>query len=147
MPGACAIALSACGGSSGGGLSKAQLATKVNAACSAYTKGVNAIPVPSDYATNANAAAAYLDKLKPLVDAEKNAIVSLKPDSSVKADFDQYVTNGQHQYALFSDAVRKAHAADPSGLLDIQASQTYKRTVLEPLERKLGFTSCLGNTS
>jgi hypothetical protein len=137
------FALSACGSSSSGGLSKVQLAAKVNAACAAYNSAVNSVKVPNDYATNAASAAAYLDRVKPLVDTEKNTITALKPDSSVKSDFDAYVMDGQHQYALFTDLVAKAHANNRAGLVEFATIQIYRKSVLAPLEMKLGFTACL----
>jgi outer membrane murein-binding lipoprotein Lpp len=140
---AAALALAGCGSSGSSGLSKSALAAKVNAACTAYKTGVNAIPQPSDFVQNPVAAAAYLDKLKPFIDAEYNSITALQPDSSVKADFDAYVTDGKRQTALFNDARAKAHARNPAGLQDIRQAQVYKQTVLVPLERKLGFTACL----
>lgn len=139
----CAVAIGACGGSSSSGLSQAELAKKVNAACAAYTKAVGAITPPSDFATNAKAAAAYLDKAKPLVHQEASTIEALKPADSIKATFETYLKDGQHQVALFDSADSKAHAQDPSGLQDLAALAKYKKTTLEPLERKLGFTSCL----
>jgi hypothetical protein len=141
---AVALALAGCGGSSSdGGLSKAQLDVAVNAACATYLASVASIPVPSDFAQNPVAAAAYLDKVKPLVSAEYTAIESLVPHAGVKADFQTYQTDGKHQLALFNSALAKAHSRDPSGIQDIQALSVYKQSVLAPLESKLGFTGCL----
>ena len=137
-----AAALGACGGSSSSGLSKSQLDAKVNAACTSYNVAVKKIAVPSDFTTNAAAAATFLDRVRPLVAAEYNAIRSLKPDSSLKSDFSTYVADGKHQYALFNQVVAKAHAKDRSGLNDLRALSVYKETVLAPLDRKLGFTAC-----
>jgi hypothetical protein len=141
---ASALALAACGGSSSGGLSNAQLQAKVNAACKSYNTAVSKIQPPSDFTTNAVAAAAYLDKVKPLVQGEYNAIESLKPSGSLKSDFARYLADGKHQLALFNTVLAKAHAKDRSGLADLQAMASYKQSTLTPLDRKLGFTECSG---
>lgn len=135
-----ALALVACGSS---GLSQAQLAARANAACTEYLNAVRAVPAPPDFATNSGAAAAYLDKIRPLVHREYQQITSLKPDSSVKADFDRYRAAAAHQLALFDSANAKAHARTPSALRDVQTAAAYKQSVLNPLDRRLGFTACV----
>jgi hypothetical protein len=118
------------------------LAAKANAACAAYQKAALAIPQPADFATNATAAASYLDKLKPLILTQFNTIKALTPNSSEKADFDKLIAAGAHQIALFDSADAKAHARDRTGLRDLQNAAVYKQNVLTPLELKLGFTTC-----
>jgi hypothetical protein len=140
---ACSVlAVAACGGSSGAQLSNAQLAAKVNAACTSYVKASTAIPQPRDFTTNPTSAAAYLDKLKPLVESEHSAIAGLTPSTGVRAQFEQFRAASTHQLGLFESALAKAHAKDPSGLRELVAASSYKRTVLVPLERSLGFTAC-----
>jgi hypothetical protein len=137
-----AIALAGCGGSSNSGLSKAQLAAKADAQCTAYTKAATAIPQPKDFATNPVSAAAFLDKLKPLVAAQENAMLALKPDSSAKSLWDQFVAAGEHGTALFNDAVAKAHARNPAGLRDLEQLAAYKTSTADPLARQLGASAC-----
>lgn len=137
-----AIALAGCGGSSNGGLTKAQLANKSDAQCIAYSKAATAIPQPQDFATNPVSAAAFLDKVKPLVAAQQNAMLALKPDSSAKPLWDRFVAAGQHMTALFNDADAKAHAKDRRGLADLQALAAYKTSTADPLARQLGATAC-----
>jgi hypothetical protein len=137
-----AIALAGCGGSSNSGLSKAQLATKADAQCSAYTKAATAVPQPKDFATNPVSAAAYLDKLKPLVAAQENAMLALKPDSSAKALWDRFVAAGKHTTALFYDADGKAHVKDRRGLVDLEQLVAYKTGTVNPIATQLGATTC-----
>src|SRR5581483_8933150 len=118
------------------------LATKADAQCTAYTKAATAVPQPKDFATNPVAAAAYLDKLKPLVAAQERAMLALKPDSSAKPLWDRFVAAGEHTTNLFNDAVAKAHAKDRTGLVDIQQLAEYKTTVVNPLATQLGASVC-----
>jgi hypothetical protein len=137
-----AIALAGCGSSGNSGLSKQQLADKANAQCIAYAKAATAIPQPKDFATNPVAAAAFLDKVKPLVAAQERAMLALKPDSSAKALWDQFVAAGKHMTALFYDADAKAHAKDRAGLTDLAQFAAYKTSKADPLARQLGATAC-----
>jgi hypothetical protein len=139
---ALALALSACGGSSNGPLSRAELAARVNDACRTYVKASTAIPQPADFTTNPAAAAAYLKKLQPLVESEHAAIAKLKPVAALKAQFAQFQTASGHQLALFEDALVKARASDRTGVRDLVDAARYKQAVLVPIERSLGFTAC-----
>lgn len=137
------IAIAGCGGSSSsGGLSKAQLASKANAACSAYTRAASAIPQPKDFTTNPVAAAAFLDKLKPLTATEEQAMLALKPDSNAKALWDRFIAAGRHTTSLFDDADAKAHAKDRAGLVDLEKLVAYKTRTLNPIAAQLGATAC-----
>jgi len=137
------LAVSACGASSSGApLSKSELAAKVNAACTSYVKASTAVPQPGDFTSNAASAAAYLDKLKPLVESEHAAIVGLKPVPELRPRFEQFRAASSHQVELFESALAKAHAKNPGGLRDLAAAARYKQTVLVPLERELAFTAC-----
>jgi hypothetical protein len=139
------LAASACGGGSSGAqlsLSKSQLAAKVNAACASYVKASTAVPQPRDFTSNAASAAAYLDKLRPLVESEHAAIAGLKPVPELGARFEQFRAASSHELRLFVSALAKAHATDPSGLRDLVAAARYKQRVLVPLERELGFRAC-----
>lgn len=148
-----ALALAGCGSSNSSsssststpaaGLSRTALAATVNAACDAYNTAASALKTPADFVSNPASAAAFLDKLKPLVQTEYNAITTLTANASVKADFDAFVAAGKHQTATFNTVAAKAHAKDPTGLKDLAAAQQYKKTTLDPLATKLGFTSCL----
>ena len=137
-----AIALAGCGSSGNSGLSKAQLAAKADAQCAAYTKAATAIPQPKDFATNPVSAAAFLDRLKPLVAAQERAMLALNPDSSVKALWDRFVAAGKHMTALFDDADAKAHAKDRTGLTDLEQLAAYKTSTADPLARQLGASTC-----
>ena len=116
---AAGIALAGCGSSSSG-LAKSELASNADAICSSYTKSASAIPQPKDFVTNPVSAATYLDQLRPLAAAQKKAMLALKPDSSVKPLWDQFVAGGEHLTALLGDADAEAHAKDRAGLADLE---------------------------
>jgi hypothetical protein len=125
------------------GLSKSQLDAKVNAACKVYKTATSSASVPSDFLINANAAAAFLDKIDPPTQTEYLAVSELRPAASLKANFDAYLANGTYRLGLLNDERGKAHANDLRGLRrDYQALATNLQTVTLPLKRKLGFTAC-----
>jgi hypothetical protein len=139
---AAAIALAGCGGGGSSGLSKPQLAAKANAACSAYTSAAGRITPPSDFTTNPVAAAAYLDKLRPLVTAQAHTLLGLKPAASAKPLWDQFTAGVKRLDALFYSADAKAHAKDRSGLSDLAQLATYKQSTLNPIANRLGASDC-----
>lgn len=146
-PAACFVAtgvivLAGCGGSSSSGLSKARLAAKADAACSAFNEASAKIPQPSDFATNPTAAAAYLDKLKPLSAAFESTMLSLKPNASAKPLWDRFIAAGKHVSALIYDADAKAHAKNRAGLKDLAQIASYKQSRLNPIATQLGATVC-----
>lgn len=136
-----ALAVAGCGGPSAT-LSRAQLAAKVNAACGSYAKASTAIQQPSNVVSDLGAAAAYLEKLKPLVEAEHAAIGSLKPPAELRTQFDRFRAASTHQLGLFESALSKAQARDPGSLRDLLTAARYKQSVMVPLERTLGFSTC-----
>jgi hypothetical protein len=137
------VALAAAGcGSSSTTLSRAELAAKVDRACSSYVSSSSAIPQPGNVASNLGAAAAYLEKLKPLVESEHAAIADLKPPPELRAQFDRFVAASTHQLRLFESALAGAEARDPNSLRDLVAAARYKRSVMVALERTLGFKTC-----
>jgi hypothetical protein len=139
---AAALGLAGCGGSSHSGLTQAQLDTKVNAICTQYRTAVAKIGAPADFATNPVAAAAYLDKVRPLADASVASVNALEPPSDLKAQFDDYRATASREAALLRSAAAKAHARDRSGLTDIQTISTLQQHTLWPAARRLGFTAC-----
>jgi hypothetical protein len=136
------LALAGCGSSKSSGLSKTDLANKADAVCSSYTKAASAISQPKDFFTNPVAAAAYLDKLKPLVATQEHAMQALKPDSSVKPLWDQFLAAGEHTTVLFNRADAKAHAKDRTGIGDLVRAASSKQRTVNPLARQLGASAC-----
>ena len=137
-----ALVVAACGGSSSGPLARAQLAAKVNDACRTYVKASTAVPQPTDFATNPAAAASYLQKLKPLVEAEHATISRLKPTREMNAQFARFQAASGHQLALFENALAKTRAGNRGATDELLAAARYKASVLRPLEHSLGFGAC-----
>ena len=69
-------------------------------------------------------------------------MLALKPDSSVKPLWDQFVAGGEHLTALLGDADAKAHAKDRAGLADLEQLASYKTNTLNPVATQLGATEC-----
>jgi hypothetical protein len=138
------LAIAGCGSSSSSsGLSKSQLAAKVNAACERYTKAALAVPQPSDFSQNPVHAASYLDKILALAQSTFGSLRGLSVQSGIKADYDAFLANEAHQLGLIGNAAAKAHARDRSGLRELQLAAAYKVSHIVPLDKRLGFTSCL----
>ena len=116
---ACAAALcpslAACGGSSST-LSRSQLVAKANAICNTAVNEGRTIPVPQDLVTNAAAAAAYFDKVTPIVDKETADLGALKPDSSAAADWNAFVSVRKSTDQTIDTIKQKADAHDRSGI-------------------------------
>jgi hypothetical protein len=137
---ATALSLAACGGSSG--LSKAQLGAKVNPVCRSFVAQVKAIPVPPDFVQNPAHAATYLGQLVAIVQKGTNEVAALKPDSSVKSQFDSYVQSLKHEVALLKSAQAAAQAKNPAGLQTLNQESAYNKTTVKPAASALGFSSC-----
>jgi hypothetical protein len=137
-----ALVLTSCGSSSSGPQSAEQLAGKVNAACVKYRKASTAIPQPADFVSNPASAAAYLERLRPLVESEHATIAALEPKAALRARFDRFKTASTHQLGLFESALAKARAGDSGGLRDLLVAARYKQSVMLPLERSLGLMAC-----
>jgi hypothetical protein len=136
---ALAVGLTACGSSSDKELSKTDLVAKANAICKTATATGNKIKAPASL-DNPTTAAAYFDKVAPLVEKEDHDLRALKPDSDVKADWNAYLTAEGKAVALLAKVTRKAHAKDPSGVTDLQNATT--GPPVQAAARKLGMTEC-----
>jgi hypothetical protein len=141
---AAALALAGCGGggSSSSGLDRQQLDVKLNAMCARYNANLAKLAAPSDFATNPDSAAAYLDRLEALATPDLAAMQAIKPVSSIKAQYDAFVGNVAHQIALLRSADAKAHAHDSSGLAVVQSIADYGTGTVDPAARRLGFAEC-----
>jgi hypothetical protein len=139
---AAALAVAGCGGSSSSGLGKQQLDAKVNAMCARYNARLANLTAPSDLTTNADSAAAYLDRVEALATPDVAAMKALKPASSIKAQYDAYVADVSHQLSLLRSADAKAHAHDQSGLAVLQSIADYGKGTVDPASRRLGFAEC-----
>lgn len=116
-----AALMAACGGSSSSSeLSKAQLASKTKRVCASSASKIRRIHQPSDFATNANAAAAYLQKVDVVYhDAEKQ-LSALTPVASVKTQWNTITTKLGALVAVVDDVTHKAQNKDQSGLAELQ---------------------------
>jgi hypothetical protein len=69
-------------------------------------------------------------------------MLALTPDSGAKALWSQFVAAGEHVTALFYSAEAKAHAADRTGLADLEQAASHKQSTLIPLAQQLGASAC-----
>jgi hypothetical protein len=136
-----ALAVTGCGGGSKS-LNKSDLDAKVNKICKDTDAQQNKIKPPSDFATNPKAAADYLTAIQKVEKDGISQLKGLKPDDSVKADYNAYLADNDHALALLDTALSKAKAKDASGLKDVQTLGNYLTNTVRPLEKKLGFTDC-----
>jgi hypothetical protein len=116
----CGVALAGCGGGGSSGLSKQELAAKTQAICASSSKKINAIQQPSDFATNPQAAAAYLDKVVVIYKDAANQLKALKPADSVKSQWNSITGQLDKLTALVQDIDQKAHNKDRTGIAELQ---------------------------
>ena len=76
--------------------------------------------------------AAYLEKLKPLVESEHATIAAMRPAAELRPQFNQFLAASTHQLGLFESALSKLRGRDATGLRDLLRAARYKRTVMLP---------------
>jgi hypothetical protein len=135
------VGVAGCGGSSNSGLSRSQLAAKANAICAAANAKGNKIQQPSDLLTNASAAAAYFNAVEPIAAQSTAQLAALKPDSSAKSDWNNYMALRQQGLTLLKTIQSKANAHDRSGIAVLQQSVALQRRVAAAANT-LGATTC-----
>jgi hypothetical protein len=136
------LTLSACGGGSSG-LTRTALATKADAICKSVNAKLDAIPAPSESGIqDAPTAAAYFDKLLPIVTSAQSQVEALKPDGDAKADWDAFVAAEAASTNLLKTVDAKAHAADRTGLTDLQTDGPKTDAAVNAAAQKIGATSC-----
>lgn len=136
------LVLGGCGGGSSG-LSRAALATKANAICKSVNDKLAALPAPSESEIAvASTAAAYFDKLLPIVTSAQHQVEALKPDNDAKTDWDAFVKAEAASTNLLKTVDAKAHAADRSGLTDLQTKGPKTDDAVNAAAEKIGATTC-----
>jgi hypothetical protein len=111
-------AIGGCGGSSSSTLTRAQLDTKANAICAASNAKIATVHQPPSL-QDANVAAAYFDKIEPIVADASAKLGALKPDSGAAADWNSYISLRTQGLTLLQTLKHKADTKDPSGLQDL----------------------------
>jgi hypothetical protein len=127
-----------CGASSG--LSKSALDAKANAICGAEAKAGEAVPAPSNI-QDATQAAAYFDKVEPIVSGATTKLEALKPGSSIKTDWNAYIALRKQETTLLQTVRQKADAKDPSGLADLDKEPDLAKKV-DAAATKVGAATC-----
>jgi hypothetical protein len=116
----CAVAVAGCGGGGSSGLSQKDLAAKTESVCSSSSKKITAIQQPSDFTTNPQAAAAYLDKVLAVYKDAADKLKALKPADSVKSQWNGITGQLDKLITLIDDIDKKAHNKDRSGIAELQ---------------------------
>jgi hypothetical protein len=139
--GALAGAVAGCGSSSSSDkLSRKQLTAKASAICQAATNQGKAVKAPSSF-QDANAAAAYFDKVEPIVSKATAKLASLTPDDTVSSDWNAYMKVRRDSGALLKTIRHKADTKDASGLKDLQRAPALGAKEASAA-RKLGAPAC-----
>jgi non-homologous end joining protein Ku len=138
--GALACSLTACGSSSSDTLSRSQIDAKANVICRVELTQGNAVKAPANI-QDATAAAAYFDKIEPIVDAATTKLQALKPDDTVRAQWSAYIKARLASSSLLKTVRRKADAKDASGLTDLQRAPALQKTV-HAAATAVGATAC-----
>jgi hypothetical protein len=139
---AAAIGVTGCGSSSsGGGLSRSALASKMNTICTDSATKVKAIQQPADLLTNKNAAGTFFRQISAVYDTALSSFRALKPASDVQADYNTVITRLTSLTGLLHQVEAKAVAGDRSGIAML--SQVKPTTdALNAAAGKIGATGC-----
>jgi hypothetical protein len=134
--------LGACGGGKGGKpLSRSELDLRANAICRRAVGAAKALPVPPNILTSASAASAYFDEAAPIVDRETSDLSALKPDASVSADWNAFISVRKSTAKTIDLIRQKADAHDPSGIGLLQGIAGPARQ-MSSAAQKLGAADC-----
>lgn len=142
------LALGGCSGGSGGGgagastLSKAQLDAQADAICTAEKTAGEAVPQPHD-STDPTQAAAYFDKIDRIIARTTTKLEALRPDSSVAASWQAFLTERRAFSSALHDIREQADAGDKSAVSQLENLSLDK---LASAAAAVGATSC-GETS
>jgi hypothetical protein len=140
-----ALGVSVAGCSSSKPLSKADLDTKANALCQAAGNKIKTIPTPSNI-RDATQAAAYFDKVVPIITDVTNSLANLKPADDVKADWNAFITAQKAETAAFVSIQHKADVKDSSGLTDLEKVPPLDQAV-NAAATTVGATGCSDGSS
>ncbi len=147
---ASAAGLGACGSSAtsrgtsaaaGPGLSRTELAARADDICTAVLAEAATIQAPDLTAAPATAAAAYYDKIVPIVDRATKALQALIPRGDAAVDWNALVTAQVAVDRLFLRLKQKAAAGDPSGIGDISLEPAAAQKVSAAATR-IGAAAC-----
>jgi hypothetical protein len=136
--GVLSASLAACGGSST--LSKSALVSKANSICAAAVSQSSGIQQPTSF-QNPAVVAAYLNKIEPITASATSKLEALKPDSSVKSEWDAYIAARKSGLQLLQTLQHKANTKDPSGLADLQRVPAMQQQVVAAANA-LGASEC-----
>jgi hypothetical protein len=144
---ALALGLGACGGGSAKEktLSKPQLATQAGAICQNYKDRIDAIPQPAGQ-SGAQAALAYYEQTRPVLDETVAKLAALKPAAAVKADWTSYVNSQRKASQLLGDLVTQVK----SGNKDVQSILTQITKTVDDGDtaaKRIGANACVAATS
>lgn len=137
-----ALSLTACGGSSSsGGLSRAGIVAKANAICQTVNSQANAVPTPSSI-QDASQAAAFFDKLVPILATGVSRLRALKPAADIKTDWDALVSAEDKRLTFLQGIRTKADNADLSGLQQLGTQTRAIQQAVQSAATKVGATTC-----
>lgn len=137
---AASLGLDACGGSGDSDLSRSDLIAKADTICSKETADVNAVKAPKSLA-DSNVAAAYFDKVAPIIHKSTQDLAALKPAKDVKSDWEDFIAKSRTADDLVQTVMKKADAKDTSGLKDLRKITDVGNAV-DAAATKVGTTKC-----
>jgi hypothetical protein len=137
-----ATAISGCGGSSG--LSMSQLDTKGNAICAKVKTQGKSLTVPSDFATNPVAFSTTISELIAIFQPAQQKLKALKPTSSLKSDYNAFLSDSAHEVAMLRQSFNKAKLSDLAGAIALANQEDrYNKTVFAAAAKKVGLDKCI----
>lgn len=99
---------------------------------------------PSDAATNPVALGTTVNELVALVQPADSKLKALKPPSSLKSEYDAFLSDGTHEIDLLRQAANKAKLSDTAGAIAlVKQENNYNKTVFAAAAKKLGLNACV----
>ena len=123
-------------------LSRDELAAKADVICKTGETAAQAVTAPSSFA-DADAAAAYFEKIVPLHQKQTDDLAALEPDDEAKADWDAFMATQNENNELLKTILAKAKAKDATGQKDLQKF-TKNAQAFAAAATKLGSSECAG---
>lgn len=132
------LVLPACGGDEK--LSKSDLAKKADKICKKADTEAKGVTAPSNL-DDADAVAAYFDKVVPIAQKLTDDLADLKPADDVKDDWNAVIDKQKEGNDLLKTIRDKAKAKDESGKADLQKLQTAAEG-FSTAAKKVGANGC-----
>jgi hypothetical protein len=140
LAGVVVVLASACGGSAGERLSKADFQSQGNTICSKYQKQLNAVQMPSSLAEIPG----LVDQALAIIDKEIAEIKALRPPKELQSSFDAMIAASDDTKQAADDLSAAAKANDQQAVQKALDAGKAASDKADQAAGQLGLTTCTG---